>query len=283
MAKETKKQPSQPPVSEQAPPVQDAYDWSQEQSTGFEATRAEDLGIPFLTLLQKGSPEVDEDHKDYETKKIEGADRGMIINTVTRQIVYNRDESKPLLFIPAFHEKLWQEWKPRGSGGGFVKSHGNATILMRATRNEKGEDVLPEGNIIITTSYFYGFALIEGEWVRVILPMQSTQLKKARAWLNMMHGIRVNDQMPPMYSHAYKLTTTQENNEKGNWWGWVIDIDHQLTKADALVIKEARQIAQDAAKSSIKALPQASSEDTTAGGEDGPPAELLDRQASVTR
>ena len=260
------KEPVQQSAPASAPADDQSYDWGQEQTTGFEATRAEDMGIPFLSLLQKGSPQVDEDHKDYETKKLEGAEAGMVINTVTRQIVYNKDEAKPLVFIPAFHEKLYQEWKPRNSGGGFVQSHRNATVLMRCKRNEKKDDVLPNGNIIITTSYFYGFALIEDEWVRTILPMTSTQLKKARAWLNLMHSQRIGDRMPPMYSHAYSLTTVKESNEEGSWWGWKIDVNRVLNKSDADIIGLARQIANDSAKSILQLPAPAASEE--AGGGD---------------
>lgn len=238
-------------------PNADAFDWSQEQTTGFEATKPEDLGIPFLNLLQKGSPEVDEGHPDYKTKGIKDAKQGMVLQTVSRKIVYDRDETKPLLFIPAFYEKLYQEWKTRDNGGGFVQSHRSSVILTKTSRNEKNQDILPNGNEIKTTSYFYGFCLIpleDGthEWVRTILPMVSTQLKKAKIWLNLMHGIRINGAMPPMYSHAYKLTTVSESNEKGNWWGWKIEIDHILTKADQDVIVEARQIANESAKGRLQ-------------------------------
>lgn len=271
-AKQTKKPVQEQPKAVDQEVVADAYDWGQEQTTGFEATRAEDLGIPFLALLQKGSPEVDEDHADHETKGIEGAEAGMIINTVSRVIVYGKDENEPLIFIPAFHEKLYQEWKARESGGGFVQSHRSAVILTKTSRNEKNQDVLANGNTIITTAYFYGFALIGGEWVRTILPLQSTQLKKARGWLNMMHGIRIGGKMPPMYSHAYRLTTVKESNEKGNWWGIKIEIDHTLTKDDAVVIGESRQIAADCSKS-VLALPEAPASASEASDQDDSYAE----------
>lgn len=234
-----------------------AYDWGQEGATGFEATRPEDLGIPFLSLLQKGSPEVDEEHPDHATKGIEGAKAGMVINTLSRKIVYTKDEKHPLLFVPVFHEKLFQEWKQREEGGGFVKSHKSPVILTSTTRNDKNQDELENGNLIITTSYFYGFYEDEeqGEYVRVILPMSSTQLKKARAWLNLMTSIKINGVMPPMYSHEYELTTVPESNEKGNWAGWKIVLGRILNQTDADLIADCREVLRGCIET--KALPPA--------------------------
>ena len=236
--KQTKQTVAQPSNAVQA------YDWSQEQTTGFEATRPEDLGIPFLSLLQKGSPEVDEEHPDYGTKGIEGAKAGMVLNTLKRRLVYLKDEQQPLEFVPVFYEKLYQEWKPRDNGGGFVQSHRSPVILTQTKRNEKNEDVLPNGNIIITTSYFYGFYNdAEDGWTRVILPMTSTQLKKARSWLNMMQSIKIGGKVPPMFSHVYHLTTLGESNEKGNWAGWKIVIGRTLDSNDSELIQSCREVA----------------------------------------
>jgi len=244
MAKVTKAAPE-----EKAKPVTtanqavNAYDWGQEQQTGFESTRPEDFGIPFLAMLQKNSPQVDEDDSDYALKGIEGATAGMIINTATNKIVYDRSEGSFLLFVPVFHEKLWQEWKKREAGGGFIKSHNTPVILTDTKRNEKNQDELPNGNIIITTSYFSGFYLDKEQdtWVRAILPMSSTQLKKARGWLNLMQSIKINGKMPPMFSHSYAITAVGESNEKGSWAGYKIELHKALTKEDHELIVECRE------------------------------------------
>lgn len=262
--KKTKTAPSAPVTQEKVPekaqiPPTD-MDWGNEETTGFEGTRPEDMGIPFIALLQKGSPEVDQDHVDYGTRGIEGAQAGMVCNTVSRKLVYEKKEDEPMLFVPAYHEKLFQEWKTRESGGGFVQSHRSAVILTKTSRNDKNQDVLPNGNLIITTSYFSGFVWIENEWVRCILPMTSTQLKKARSWLNMMHGLRINGKMPPMYSHVYAMTTVKEQNEKGTWWGWKITVYSALRQADMQLITDCRQIALESSDQKSLAAPANSGE-----------------------
>lgn len=259
MKKQTKTQESAavvPPSQAKQVSPENQMDWSgEDMPTGFENTRPEDFGIPFLSLMQKGSPEVDEDHPDHETRKIEGIEQGMIINTLSREIVYHKDESNPLLFLPVTHEKLYQEWKPRNQGGGFVQSHNSPVILTQCTRNEKNKDILPNGNEIITTSYFAGFLLGHGEPIRTIIALSSTQLKKARAWLNMMQSIKINGRIPPMYSHIYNITTVKEQNDEGTWWGWKIEINRVLTKADMPLIEMAKDVSSQAIQKRLIAPP----------------------------
>lgn len=242
MAKTTKA----PVVSQPEAQAPAAIDWSkyQNQPTGFEHVNREDLGIPFLSICQKGSPEVDKSSPEHALKKIEGIQVGDVFNTLTRQIVYVNGED-PLIFIPCGYRKQYVEWKPRNSGGGFVRAHSDAAILNEiVTRNEKNEDVLRNGNNLVTTAYFFGFIPQEsGEPTLVVIGMTSTQLKQARFWLNLMSGIRVGParMTPPMFSHEYSLSTSVENNEKGSWMGWKIAVRGMVS--DANLVAESVKVA----------------------------------------
>lgn len=239
-----------------------AYDWSQTGVSGFENVQREDLGIPFLIILQKGNPEIDKTHKEYATKKIEGADVGDIVNTITREICHKYGE-EPMQFIPCSFEKLYMEWKPREQGGGMVKAHKNANILNECTRNDKNQDVLRNGNIVVTTAYFYGLQVRDdGSRVPCVIGMSSTQLKKARLWLNMAMGIKLNGPngkyTPPIFSHIYNLTSTPESNEKGSWMGWKVEISSEIQ--DPTAIADAIDCARKAAAGQRTALPPAPEE-----------------------
>lgn len=215
-----------------------AFDWSQQTGlpTGMENVTQKDLGIPFLTIIQKGSPQVDESHSDYETKGIPGASAGDLLVTTTNQIVGSRKAATPVLFIPCGYEKMYVEWKDRDKGGGFVKSHRNENVLADCTRNAKGIDVLPDGNTIVPTAYFYGLVCVDGEWKPTVIGLTSTQLSKARKWLNIATSLKltVNGQRftPPMYSHIYNLTTVAESNDKGSWYGWQIGLNGPVASAE---------------------------------------------------
>lgn len=233
------------------PPAAPAVNWASYEATGFERTTTADLGIPFLTIVQKGSPEIDKTHKDYASKKVDGVEVGDIINTLKRKILSKNIDGHavPVIFIPCAYERLFVEWKPRSSGGGFVRQHSSDAILSQCKRNEEdNRDYLPNGNTIVTTAYFYGLCITEdddGTEVRdqVIIGMTSTQLKKARMWLNMAQQIRVNGpdgkpMMPPLFSHRYALTTIPENNADGSWMGWHIETAGMLTN-QALITEAA--------------------------------------------
>ena len=236
MAKETKR-PGAAPIA----PAAVTHDWSQTKGpTGFENVNQEDLGIPFLTILQKGSPQVDRDHKDYELKQIEGAEVGDIINTVSNTVVASAGEE--LEFIPCSYQRLYMEWTPREKGGGLVKTHRDSNILLECQRNERGQDVLRSGNIIVTTAYFYGIAIIDGSRTPCIIGLSSTQLKKAKQWINMCTSLKLTNSAgvkytPPMFSHTYKLSSISEKNEKGSWRGWSIKVGNMVS--DPVLIADA--------------------------------------------
>lgn len=255
MAKETKK-PGAPPQAAVA-----QYDWSQTQATGFENVGKEDLGIPFLTIIQKGSPEVDKTHKDHLLKKIPGCEVGDIINTINRQVLFSQGKP-PVRFIPCSYERMYVEWVPSERGGGLVKMHREDKILMETRRNEKNDDVLRNGNIIVTTAYFYGLVVGPEDRQPCIISMTSTQLKKARMWLNLSMTIKFDGPRgkytPPFYSHEYNLTSVPESNAKGSWMGWHIDLGESLK--DPVMIAEAIDYSKRAAAGQRQALPPASGE-----------------------
>lgn len=228
-----------------------AYDFSN-APTGFENVNREDLGVPFLQILQKGSPQIDKTHKEYATKRIEDAEVGDIINTVTNEVL-----AQPVTFIPCTYEKLYVEWTPRDKGGGIVKSHRDANILLECTRDDKGHDILKNGNLVVTTAYFGGLVVHEdGSRVPAVVSFTSTQLKKARFWLQQMMNKKLNGKPLPMFSHAYSLTTIPESNNKGSWMGW--KIDNGAMQKDPVLIAECIDTAKRAAALQRTALPPSS-------------------------
>lgn len=233
-------QPDPEPEEQEVQPTEDgdSYDWSSTGVTGMESMKSEDLGIPFLQIVQKGSPEVDKSHKDYQTKRIAGVEVGHIINSVTRQIIGGEE---PVIFVPCYYQRAFVEWKARDTGGGYIRQHPSDAILAQCTRGEDNRDYLPNGNVIVTTAYFFGLHVTEEGVTQCVISMTSTELKKARMWLNMATQLKLQGPngkfTPPLFSHSYALTTTPENNAKGSWMGWHIELHSQLT--NRLVIDKA--------------------------------------------
>jgi hypothetical protein len=205
--------------------VPEFLDFTDQEMMGFENVTPDDLGIPFLMIIQNNSPERDK----TSTKFIKGCDQGMIINTISRQIVGGEGEA--VMFIPCSYQKMYVEWRPRTSGGGFVASHKDAAILSKTHRDDMGKDVLDSGNIVVPTAYMFGLRIINEDTMdfeKVVISFTSTQLKKARQWLSTMMSIRLPAKAgglytPPMFSTKYLLSTCNEKNEKGSWFGWKIE------------------------------------------------------------
>lgn len=193
---------------------------AQDAGAGLENVRAEDLAIPFVGVLQKNSPQVDPDKGAF----IEGAKVGQFLETGT-QTVYDE-----ILVVPCEHKTAIVEWKPRETGGGFVKQH-EIGYEKDFLRNERGQWVTDDGHLLIHTMYFFCLLLLPtGDTMPVILSFSSSQLKKARTWLTRLTSKKIVNPAtgkkftPPIYESIWKLTTVPEQNDKGSWRGVKIDV-----------------------------------------------------------
>lgn len=184
-------------------------------NSGFENVKAEDVSIPFVKILQAMSPQV------KGSTKIPGAADGDFFNTVTEKIYKGS-----IKIIPCAFQKAYVEWVAREQGGGFVKQHFDSAILEKTKKDDKNRDILANGHTIVTTAYHYCILVCEdGSLERVVLSLTSTQLKKSRRWVSQMMSLQITSGTtrftPPMYSHIYDVTTREESNEHGAWYGFI--------------------------------------------------------------
>jgi hypothetical protein len=218
-----------------------------------------DFAIPFIQILQKGSPQVSRANAKY----IKGAAAGMIINTVTGKVVPGEpdDKDRPtgILFIPCGYQSQLVRWKPRDSGGGLVCHYKEGDPeLKKFKRNERGQLLADNGDLIIDTSYHFGLALDEelGFPEYAVISMASTQRKKSRTWNTIMRRIMFKNSRtgeifnPPSYSHAYRLTTVGETKDTYDWYGWAIVSEGQLQ--DVNLYKMAKEFSQQVASGNVK-------------------------------
>jgi|TARA_R100000995_G_C3482890_1_gene125164 hypothetical protein len=188
---------------------------------GFSEVTTEDLAIPFLRILASMSPQVNKRDGAY----VQGAEAGMIFNTVLNEAY---DGEQGVQVIPCHYNRRFVEWTPREQGGGYVGSYSpDDPIVQETTRNDKGQDVLPNGNLLTNTSQFFVLMLHpELGAQRALITMSSTQLKKGRKWLTQAQSMTAKGKkgvyILPLMSQVYKLSTVSEQNDKGNWFGWEI-------------------------------------------------------------
>ena len=218
---------------------------------GFEGVKADDMGTPFLSIVQKLSPQLNAKHAKY----IEDVEEGCIINTATGEIIGGEEDA--VIVIPCGYQKMYVEWKPRESGGGFVMAHPDVSILSECTKNDRNQDILKNGNLIATTAYFFCmYETKDGTWSKAVIGFTSTQLKKSRQWLTMMASIKFDGSngkfTPPMFSHKYAIVTVPEKNAGGEWYGWKIESAGMVN--DAKLIDSARETKQLVGAGIVKQL-----------------------------
>ena len=186
---------------------------------GLEDVTAQDLLTPRLTILQKLSPQLDDQNAAF----IEGAKAGQICNTA---LATSYDK---VIFIPCQYRKAWVEWAPRSEGRGIVQVHESAEVLKRCTYVD-GKPMLDD-NSIVETAQFYGLqCLIDDGLQPAFIAMTSSQLKAAKKWLHiaMSSVIKVKENNgwkktpAPLYAYGYELTTQVQTNKQGSWYGWAI-------------------------------------------------------------
>ena len=210
--------------------------YESEAGAGYEEARPESYAIPMLRILHKQSPQCDETDGKY----VAGAKQGSIFNTVTRGIM---DE---VILIPCHYRMTYIEWRPNRDG--FVMEH--RIRPSDGVPQKNGPDLMPNGNEIQETMNHYCLMMradMSGA-DPVLVSFTSVQRSKSRNWMTTMRG-KVGtrpsgDTYPlPMFACSYKVTTVPEQNEKGNWAGWLID-PYQWVKEDSALYKAAKVLKQ---------------------------------------
>jgi hypothetical protein len=67
--------------------------------------------------------------------------------------------------------------------------------------------------------------------------MKSTQLNVSKKWNSMMKTIQIPDgkggfAIPPMHGVVYNLSSVLQKNDKGSWYGWVVNMDRIMGSTD---------------------------------------------------
>ena len=190
--------------------------FEQDKAGGMDGMGQGDFAMPFLRVLGQLSPEVNE----RDAKYVEGAKAGMIFNTVTKQAY---DGVEGVNVIPCGYKREYVEWSDRGEGTSApVAIHSvESGIIKEATRGADYKDRLPNGNYLENTASYY---VLTEDMQQALITMKSTQLKVSRSWNSMMNSIKLQGKngmfTPAAYSHVYNLSTVQQSNDKGTWFGW---------------------------------------------------------------
>ncbi len=188
---------------------------------GFENMKSDtNLAPPILKILQNGSAEAQKRNDKY----VEGAEPGMFLNTVTKQLY---DGDKGIQVIPCHYKLEYQEWAPYGTGSGRPEMiYPDTSDILEKTKNENGKDFLSNGNYILTVGQHFVIVLGK-ENETALVPMSSTQGKVSRKWNSMMKSITLDGKngpyTPPSFSHIYKLSSVLNTGKGIQWYGFNVE------------------------------------------------------------
>ena len=176
-----------------------------EAGQGMEQAASDDYAIPFLHILQSLSPQLDE----ASPKFIDAARAGDIVDSVSGDMFKGKEG---LLVVPCHFEKVYNEWVPRDSGGGFVASYSS---------KEEAMEHVGEGNQLQDTAnhYILYYDPTTAAWRQAVLSCTSTKLKASRQWLTKLSMLKVGGPngtfTPPTYGTIWRLGAQRTENQKG--------------------------------------------------------------------
>jgi len=210
-------------------------DWMSDSARGSEEVGINDLTIPRLSIIQALSPQRKKNAAEY----IEGAEEGMLFNTVT-----NRIYADPVLFVPVYYRMEYVVWRHRDAGGGFLGAFSSpeeaaafvANHPQAGTTTEKGEPVLE----VQDTAQQFGLLLDPDSSAEnpsateVVLSMARAALKPSRQ-LNSMIRIAEGDR----WERLYRLSAVSVDGPRGEYYNWKVE---QLGFVSESVFKRAEQL-----------------------------------------
>lgn len=243
MAKQSEKQQEVEKILPGLPEGLDLEELRGDAGVGVSDMGVGDVALPYLTILQGLSPQVQPGHTAY----IEGATASMLFNTVSQKIYDGRRDG--LVFVPCSYERKLVEWVDRDKGGGWVADyHVDDPVRTRTKLNEKKKPVLPNGNLLVETAYHYGLFCEPdtGHWIQCVMPMKSTALKVNRRWNNELTTTRIpgTELIAPRWLYPYEIRTTMEAKNNNTWWQFdvqrIIDERGNPTPVSGSIYKQAK-------------------------------------------
>jgi hypothetical protein len=207
---------------------------------GMEEATADSYSIPFLAVLQKGSPQVDE----ASGQQLKGAKAGMLFETVSKSLF---DGNKGIEAVQAHYKRVFLRWGARDAGGGFKGEIAPETLAkMRADGSiqevkgrllvaDKSGEVDPDESDHVADTRIHYLLLIDRKkktFKRVVLSLSSTQVKKSKHLMSMFADLKLEEGgeefTPATYQSIIKITTVPEKNDQGTWYGVDFEIVDQF-------------------------------------------------------
>ena len=239
--------------AEEAVEVFDGSSFEEFEGQGLENVTAADKAIPRLYLLQKTSPQCDEDSDGY----VPGAKKGMLWNSLTGEL--HDAQGEGVRILPVYMHKEYVERDPDTNK--FVATHPlNTPLLAGCTVNDKRIHILPNGNKLMETANHFVVVLAAAGASWGIISMASSAMKVSKQLIGLADGLRLPRKngkgkfKPPSFSHVYLLKAVPKSSETFNWMGWELTAEGAVQDADAFAF--AAEFSKALMIGAVKAAPE---------------------------
>jgi hypothetical protein len=193
--------------------------------------KSEDTMVPIMSILQDNSGEVKRGH----SKKIENARAGEVIIRSMKKVI--DIEAEPLVVQPCAFEHCWVRWRGEVGEGSVIDTYAFDKKPEDAVEKPDPQNpdrtiwVMPDGDRLVDTRYHYCNALIDGNWMPIVIPMGGTNHTVSRQWTGVMKAVFIQPGVrAPAWFRQYSMTTRFNQRGAQSWYtyditalGWIED------------------------------------------------------------
>jgi hypothetical protein len=232
------------------------------KSAPLSKREAEDYSIPYLNMLSKGSPQVDEENDKF----IKEAKKGQIFNTVTESC------SDVLTVLPVYYRRRYVEWyNDRTKNKAPVNEYlpEEFQTFQKEGKIVRGDDkkdrFVGKGDTYVENTAEHYVIVIDGQsWYKALIKMKGSQLKKSKQWNSIMSNQRRVDgdeiYQPKDFAMSYNLSGRPEKNDQGSWHGWVVSQNKWIDELGLVkvedILADASQFEKTIHSGELKVAPQ---------------------------
>lgn len=185
-------------------------EWMEDSNRGSEDVGMEDIALPRISIIQDLSPQ----HKSKKPEYIEGAEVGMIFNTVSTELYGDK-----VIIVPVFYRKEWVLWVDQSAGGGF---RGAFDTELEAKQELNDMEDSSDVDVVDTAQHYVLIIkpLADGAFdiKEAIISMSKSQMKvnrKFNSQIRMLGGDR--------FSRVYTLAVVEDQNAAGQeYYNWKV-------------------------------------------------------------
>jgi len=210
-----------------------------DSGAGMEGTSVESFAIPFLMILQKSSPQVDE----ASGANIDGAKAGMLYENISGQLI---DGKEGVTIIPCAYRRVFLRWsESKGFQGEItpeevnnMRGRGELVEIKGKlyVADKEGKADADESDRVVDARNHYAMIIDRktGSFRQALLSLGSTQIKKSRALMTALASVKIpgTTTTPATFANVVKVTTVPESNDKGTWFGWKFELDGFVESAE---------------------------------------------------